>query len=178
MHDLHYCQLHYQFTLMAPSFLLIASESLLCVGQIPVLSINYTVLSNGTSYSRDTVELCIREILVAFGKALGASKDINLDFPKIGRLMVRDKKCRMRFFKEFIRSIDSSGKINYAFVSHLFFTIINVLLFLSLLKRVGKSQDSEGSVMSDPASAHRTKALPKYKTLILQQYYSDCHYTL
>lgn len=87
------------------------------VGQIPVLSINYTVISNGTSFSRDTVELCIREILVAFGKALGACKDISLDFPKIGRLMIRDKKCRMRFFKEFISSMDSSGKIKYAFVS-------------------------------------------------------------
>ncbi|XP_011405838.1 PREDICTED: coiled-coil domain-containing protein 81-like [Amphimedon queenslandica] len=114
----------------------------LATGQIPVLSINYTVLSNGTSFSRDTVELCIREILVAFGKALGACKDISLDFPKIGRLMIRDKKCRMRFFKEFITSMDSSGRIKYAFSSN-------------------KSQSSEGSVMSEPPCVRLNRTLPK-----------------
>lgn len=86
-------------------------------GQIPVVSLNYTVLSNGTPYNRDTVELSIREIVQALGKAVVASKNINMDFPKIGRLMIREKRGRMRFFKEFLRSIDSTGKIEYSFVS-------------------------------------------------------------
>lgn len=126
----------------------------LATGQIPVLSINYTVISNGTSFSRDTVELCIREILVAFGKALGACKDISLDFPKIGRLMIRDKKCRMRFFKEFISSMDSSGKIKYAFCSN-------------------KSQSSEGSVMSEPPSVRLNRTLPKIVEVTSEDSSSD-----
>lgn len=83
-----------------------------------MVSLNYTVLSNGTPYDRDTVEISIREILQALAKALVAYKNINLDFPKIGRLLFREKRARMKFFKEFVRSIDSSGNLEYAFVSY------------------------------------------------------------
>lgn len=78
---------------------------------------NYTVLCNGTSYDRDTVELSIREILQAIAKALASNKSINIDFPKIGRLVIREKRAHMKFFKEFVRSIESSGNPQVSFVS-------------------------------------------------------------
>lgn len=82
-----------------------------------MVSLNFTVLSNGTPYNRDTVELAIREIFQALGKSIASSKNITVDFPKIGKLLIKEKRCQMVFFKGFLRCIDSTGKMEYAFVS-------------------------------------------------------------
>ena len=95
---------------------------------IPVVPLNYTVLCNGTSYDRDTVELSVREVLHAIAKALASNKSVNVDFPKIGRLLIREKKAHMKFFKEFVRSMESSGNPQVAFVSC--FIIINYVIII------------------------------------------------
>ena len=82
-----------------------------------MVPLNYTTLSNGTPWARTTVETCIHELLQAVSRSLGAGKTVELDFTGVGRLLVKEKKVKMKFFKEFIRSMDTSGNMESAFVS-------------------------------------------------------------
>ena len=63
------------------------------------------------------METCIHELLQAVSRSLGAGKTVELDFTGVGRLLVKEKKVKMKFFKEFIRSMDMSGNMESAFVS-------------------------------------------------------------
>lgn len=77
------------------------------------------MISSGTRYDRDTVEICIRDILQALSRLLATGKDIELDFNKVGRLLVREKKVKMKFFKEFIHALVMSGNISNPSVSQI-----------------------------------------------------------
>ena len=68
-----------------------------------------------TAFDRDTVELCVKEVLQAMGRSLAARKNIQFDFGNIGRLVIQDRKAKMRFFRDFIASLDTSGEMEYAF---------------------------------------------------------------
>ena len=100
-----------------PRSLLLNSPPCTSSGTIPVVPLNYTTLSNGTPWGRTTVETCIHELLQAVSRCLGAGKTVELDFTGLGRLLVKEKKVKMKFFKEFIRSMDTSGSMENAFVS-------------------------------------------------------------
>ena len=80
-------------------------------GQIPVVQLNYAALSFESPYDRDVVENCVREILGAVQRAVGAKKNVELTFHGIGRLQIRDSKVKMKFYKEFITHMDGSGKL-------------------------------------------------------------------
>lgn len=84
-------------------------------GQIPMVSMNFTVLSNRTPFDRDTVEMCVKEVLQALGRSLAAKKNIQFDFGNIGRLIFQEGRAKMRFFREFITSLDTSGEMESAF---------------------------------------------------------------
>ena len=88
-----------------------------CLGQVPVVKLNYTVLSNNTGLDRDVVELCVCDIFRAFSRSLANGRNIDFDFSGVGRLVIREKKARMKFFKEFIKAMDVSGTLKSAFVS-------------------------------------------------------------
>ena len=57
------------------------------------------------------VENCVREILGAVHRSVGAKKNVELTFAGIGRLQIRDSKVKMKFYKEFINHMDGSGKL-------------------------------------------------------------------
>ena len=80
-----------------------------------MVSLNFTVLSNMTPFDRDTVEMCVKEVLQALGRSLAAKKNIHFDFGNIGRLVIHEGRAKMRFFREFIISLDTSGKMESAF---------------------------------------------------------------
>lgn len=104
------------------------------------MPLNFTVLSNETPFNRDTVETCIHEVVQAMSRMLAAKGSVQLDFCNIGRLFIRENKVKMRFFREFITQLDSSGEMESAF-------------------RPGTAQ-TELSIMSDPSfSRPGTQAL-------------------
>ena len=76
---------------------------------------NYSVLSNEGSCSRDSAELCIKEILLATSHCLFARKSIQLDFCNVGRLFVKDSKVKMKFFRDFIKQLDVDGELEKVF---------------------------------------------------------------
>ena len=79
--------------------------------QVPVSPLNYTVLSNESPFDRDTVELCIKEVLLALNKYISQQRHIVFVFPGIGKLLIRDSRARMKFYREFVTSVDGSGEV-------------------------------------------------------------------
>ena len=64
-------------------------SSIVCssTGQIPILPMNFTILSNGTGLSREMVEGALKEVLQALSRSVAAKKTIEFDFGHIGRYM-------------------------------------------------------------------------------------------
>ena len=83
----------------------------ICSGTIPLVQLNFAALSFESPFDRDTMETCIREILNAVQRAIGAKRHVELTFSGIGKLSIRDSKVKMKFFKEFITQMDGSGKL-------------------------------------------------------------------
>ena len=73
------------------------------------------MLSNETAFDRDSVEMGVKEVLQALARSLAARKIIHFDFSNVGRLVIRESRVKMRFFREFIATLDSSGELECAF---------------------------------------------------------------
>lgn len=80
-----------------------------------MVPLNYTVISNEGSYNRDSVELSIKEILSAMSRCLSLGKSIHLDFIEVGQVIVKDSKVQMKFFRDFIKQLDSNGELEDLF---------------------------------------------------------------
>ena len=80
-------------------------------GQIPVVTLNFAALAFETPFNRDSVEGCVKEVLNALARSVGARRNVEFTFTGIGRLQIRDSKVKMKFYKEFVNSMDGSGKI-------------------------------------------------------------------
>lgn len=80
-------------------------------GHIPVVQLNFAAMSFESPFDRDTVESCVREILGTVQRAIGTKRNVELNFNGIGKLTIRDSKVKMKFYKEFINSMDGSGKL-------------------------------------------------------------------
>lgn len=85
------------------------------IGHIPVIPLNYSVLSNEGPYSRDLLQLCIKEILLAMSRCLFAKRNVHLDFYEVGRVIIKDSKVQMKFFRSFINQLDCSGELANSF---------------------------------------------------------------
>ena len=80
-------------------------------GQIPVVQLNYAALSFDSPFDRDAVEACVKEVLQALARSLSSKRNVEFSFSGIGRLTIRDSKVKMKFYKEFINSMDGSGQL-------------------------------------------------------------------
>lgn len=105
------------------------------------MPLNFTILANQTPFNRDTVETCVKEVLQALSRSLAAKKSVEFDFNGIGRLSIQDGKVKMKFFREFILTLDSTGEMESAFRPDTAF--------------------SELSIMSRPRTSSTALTLPK-----------------
>ena len=80
-------------------------------GQIPVVQLNFAALSVESPFDRDTVEGCVKEVLGALARSVASKKNVEFTFTGIGRLQFRDSKVKMKFYKEFVNSMDGSGRM-------------------------------------------------------------------
>ena len=80
-------------------------------GQIPVVQLNFAALSFESPFDRDTVESCVKEVLGAVARLVSTKRNVEFVFQSIGRLQIRDSKVKMKFYKEFLNSMDGSGKL-------------------------------------------------------------------
>ena len=81
------------------------------LGQIPVVKLNFAALSNDTPFDRDTVESCVKEVLQALARSIQSKRNVEFNFSGIGRLSIRETKVKMKFFKDFLKSMDGSGNL-------------------------------------------------------------------
>lgn len=59
--------------------------------------------------------MCVKEILHTLSYVVGTGRAVELPFVGIGKLVVRDCRAKMKFFRDFIRQLDSSGQLEDAF---------------------------------------------------------------
>ena len=80
-------------------------------GEISVVPLNFAAIAFESPYPRETVETCAREVLTWLSRSVADNGNIEFVFAGLGRLTIRDKKVKMRFFKEFIGSLDDSRDV-------------------------------------------------------------------
>ena len=102
---------------MPRSFVIVLFMTFTCftiystLGDVPVVPLNYAALSQLGPFDRDSVETSVRDVIQAMSRAVAANKNVEVSFNGIGRLSIRDSKLKMQFFKHFINSLDSTGKL-------------------------------------------------------------------
>jgi hypothetical protein len=78
-------------------------------GSIPVHPLNYFYIQTQSMYSRDQIEQCVKHVLQVFNRSVAAQRNVEFTFSRIGKLQIREGKVKMRFFKDFVDSVDSTG---------------------------------------------------------------------
>ncbi|KAF6102509.1 coiled-coil domain containing 81 [Phyllostomus discolor] len=80
-------------------------------GDIPVVPLNFAMISLEGSFNRDTVEGCVKETLLFLSRSISIKKNVEFIFKGIGVLVIRDGRVKMRFLKDFLFKIDGSGAL-------------------------------------------------------------------
>ncbi|CAB3978852.1 Hypothetical predicted protein [Paramuricea clavata] len=80
-------------------------------GQIPILPLNFTVIASDLPYPREVVESCVKEVLQAVSRSLHVKRNVEFIFSGIGCLSLRDARVKMKFYKEFVKSMDNTGEL-------------------------------------------------------------------
>ncbi|XP_071800629.1 coiled-coil domain-containing protein 81-like isoform X1 [Asterias amurensis] len=80
-------------------------------GQIPIIQLNFSVLSAESPFDRDTVERCVKEVLLSLSRSVQSKRNVEFSFTGIGRLAIRDSKVKMKFYKDFLNMMDGSGTL-------------------------------------------------------------------
>uniref|UniRef100_A0A8D0GZH3 Coiled-coil domain containing 81 n=1 Tax=Sphenodon punctatus TaxID=8508 RepID=A0A8D0GZH3_SPHPU len=80
-------------------------------GDIPIVQLNFIMLSLEGSYHREVVEGCIRETLLFFSRSIATKQNVEFTFKGIGVLIIRDNKVKMKFYKDFLQTMDGSGNL-------------------------------------------------------------------
>ncbi|KAM6158549.1 coiled-coil domain-containing protein 81-like [Rhynchocyon petersi] len=80
-------------------------------GDIPVIPLNFTMLSVDLPFTRDIVEGCVRETLLFLSRTISTEQSMEFTFKGIGVLVIRESKVKMRFYKDFLSTVDGSGDL-------------------------------------------------------------------
>uniref|UniRef100_A0A8C7DS88 Coiled-coil domain containing 81 n=1 Tax=Naja naja TaxID=35670 RepID=A0A8C7DS88_NAJNA len=80
-------------------------------GDIPIVQLNFIVLSLDSPFNREMVEGCVRETLLSFSRSIATKQSVEFTFKGIGVLIVRDNKVKMKFYKDFLHTMDGSGTL-------------------------------------------------------------------
>ncbi|XP_031243148.1 coiled-coil domain-containing protein 81 [Mastomys coucha] len=83
-------------------------------GDIPVVPLNFVMISLEGPFNRDTVEGCVKETLLFLSRSISVKQNVEFTFKGIGVLSIRDSKVKMRFYKDFLCSMDGSGTLTKA----------------------------------------------------------------
>ncbi|XP_059043162.1 coiled-coil domain-containing protein 81 isoform X1 [Mustela lutreola] len=80
-------------------------------GDIPVVPLNFVMISLEGPFSRDTVEGCVKETLLFLSRSISIKRNVEFTFKGIGVLVIKGNKVKMRFYKDFLCSVDGSGTL-------------------------------------------------------------------
>ncbi|KAI5629536.1 hypothetical protein C0J50_7928 [Silurus asotus] len=113
------------------------TRPLAAAGDIPVVQLNFSALSIDSPFERDVVEGCVREMLLLLLRAVTAQRTVFLLFQGIGILSFRHSTVKMKFYRNFISSMDGSGTVLWALTNRPGTSISIVSGTLSSLQRPG-----------------------------------------
>ncbi|XP_012370493.1 coiled-coil domain-containing protein 81 [Octodon degus] len=117
-------------------------------GDIPVIPLNFVMISLDSPFSRDTVEGCVKETLLFLSRSIAVKKNVAFTFKGIGILLIRDSKVKMKFYKDFLCTVDASGTLMKALANRPG-TVDSVL---SSREAIGKRP---GSILAFPRIEHK-----------------------
>uniref|UniRef100_A0AC11E0P3 Coiled-coil domain containing 81 n=1 Tax=Ovis aries TaxID=9940 RepID=A0AC11E0P3_SHEEP len=80
-------------------------------GDIPIVPLNFVMISLEGPFSRDIVEGCVKETLLFLSRSISIKQNVEFTFKGIGVLMIKDSKVKMRFYKDFLCTMDGSGAL-------------------------------------------------------------------
>ncbi|XP_045413133.1 coiled-coil domain-containing protein 81 [Lemur catta] len=80
-------------------------------GDIPVVPLNFVMISLESPFNRDVVEGCVKETLLFLSRSISTKQNVEFMFKGIGVLMIKDGKVKMRFYKDFLCAMDGSGAL-------------------------------------------------------------------
>ncbi|KAM8812658.1 coiled-coil domain-containing protein 81 [Rhynchonycteris naso] len=80
-------------------------------GDIPIVPLNFALISLESSFNRDTVEGCVKETLLFLSRSISIKQNVEFTFKGVGVLVIRDGRVKMRFFKDFLCTVDGSGTL-------------------------------------------------------------------
>ncbi|CAH6792621.1 coiled-coil domain-containing protein 81 [Phodopus roborovskii] len=83
-------------------------------GDIPVVPLNFVMISLEGPFNRDTIEGCVKETLLFLSRSISVKQNVEFTFKGIGVLSIRDGKVKMRFYKDFLCTMDGSGTLTKA----------------------------------------------------------------
>lgn len=85
--------------------------SLVFIGSTLAVPLDYAAIALETSHSLDTVENCVNETVMYLSRCI--SNGLNVDFVlrDMGVLLIRQKKVKMRFYENFLLSLDAAGNL-------------------------------------------------------------------
>ncbi|XP_051004848.1 coiled-coil domain-containing protein 81 [Acomys russatus] len=83
-------------------------------GDIPVVPLNFVMISLEGPFNRDTIEGCVKETLLFLSRSISVKQSVEFTFKGIGVLSIRDSKVKMRFYKDFLCTVDGSGTLTKA----------------------------------------------------------------
>ncbi|XP_052618581.1 coiled-coil domain-containing protein 81 [Peromyscus californicus insignis] len=83
-------------------------------GDIPVVPLNFVMISLEGPFNRDTIEGCVKETLLFLSRSISVKQNVEFTFKGIGVLSIRDSKVKMRFSKDFLCTMDGSGTLTKA----------------------------------------------------------------
>ncbi|XP_058302745.1 coiled-coil domain-containing protein 81 isoform X2 [Hylobates moloch] len=78
---------------------------------IPIVPLNFVMISLEGPFNRDVVEGCVKETLLFLSQSISMKQNVEFTFKGIGVLMIRDSKVKMRFYKDFLCTMDGSGAL-------------------------------------------------------------------
>lgn len=85
--------------------------SLSPLGDIPVVPLNFVMISLEGPFTRDVVEGCVKETLLFLSRSISTKQNVEFTFKGIGVLVIKDGKVKMRFYKDFLCTMDGSGTL-------------------------------------------------------------------
>ncbi|MGH0120225.1 UNVERIFIED_CONTAM: hypothetical protein FKN15_056550 [Acipenser sinensis] len=80
-------------------------------GDVPVVHLNFTSLSLESPFDRDTVEGCVWETLLLLSRSIALKRNVLFAFHSIGVISIPEGKVKMKFYRDFLNSMDGSGSL-------------------------------------------------------------------
>ncbi|XP_062448830.1 coiled-coil domain-containing protein 81-like [Rhea pennata] len=81
-----------------------------------IAKLNYLQIATETDFPQRTVKGCVKEIAFSFCSCLAKRHNAELVFQDLGILVVQGKELQMRFYQNFLKSLDWTGKLLQTFL--------------------------------------------------------------